>query len=341
MCLSVIINIHNKNNEKFIFLLIFSLCFFSANAQIFSTPGENTPTPGDLLIKTDSSYRWTNVITNYTALETYLKTQNLAYAIGRKYKSDQLWEGYIGLSDGRLYIGNNDQGEGAKVMCRSAWGFASNNTLSAQHKGEWTAIFGDETKVSGTGNPYIPGWSNNFALQAKVDSINSNYAFMRVGIGMRTYAHQGNNFDFAFSTGEGIWFDPNEKIGSDFLASTKAFDGTFRGVVVAKSDGELKLASPAYEPYTAITSTSSPQALVAGDNLINQGSTQATFTFNLPASPVDGYITSISTVNEITVSTISGNGKTIVGTAVTTLPAGSRVAYKYFGGSVDKWIRIQ
>jgi hypothetical protein len=88
------------------------------------------------------------------------------------------------------------------------------------------------------------------------------------------------------------------------------------------------------ESYNTITSTTSPQTLSStrADNLINQGSTQATFTFNLPASPVDGQVCMITYNNAITALTIDGNGNTIVGSAVTTAVIGSQRKFKFYTG---------
>jgi hypothetical protein len=88
------------------------------------------------------------------------------------------------------------------------------------------------------------------------------------------------------------------------------------------------------ELYNTITSTTSPQTLSStrADNLINQGGTQATFTLNLPASPVDGQVCMITYNNAITALTIDGNGNTIVGSAVTTAVAGSQRKFKFYSG---------
>jgi hypothetical protein len=88
------------------------------------------------------------------------------------------------------------------------------------------------------------------------------------------------------------------------------------------------------ELYNTITSTTSPQTLSStrADNLINQGGTQATFTLNMPASPVNGQVCMITYNNAITTLTIDGNGNTIVGSAVTTAVAGSQRKFKFYSG---------
>ena len=91
----------------------------------------------------------------------------------------------------------------------------------------------------------------------------------------------------------------------------------------------------------AVSSPSSPQTLTANvDNLINQGSTQSSFTLKLPASAYDGDEVSITFNNAVTTLTIDGNGNTLSGTAASTAAVGTRLRYKYFG-TASKWIRIQ
>ena len=117
------------------------------------------------------------------------------------------------------------------------------------------------------------------------------------------------------------------KTESGYLASF-ADDGT----VLSKPDNT--------ERYNNITSTTSPVTLsnTVSDNLINQGSTQATFTLNFPASPVDGQVLKITYNNAITTLTLDGNGNTIVGSAVTTGVAGSQRAFKFYTGI--GWIKL-
>jgi hypothetical protein len=100
------------------------------------------------------------------------------------------------------------------------------------------------------------------------------------------------------------------------------------------TDGTLLDVPINTELYNTITSTTSPQTLSStrADNLINQGGTQATFTLNLPASPVDGQVCMITYNNAITTLTIDGNGNTIVGSAVTTAVAGSQRKFKFYTG---------
>lgn len=93
------------------------------------------------------------------------------------------------------------------------------------------------------------------------------------------------------------------------------------------------------ETYSTITSTSSPQTLSStiADNLINQGSTQAMFTFKLPASPIDGQISKLTFANAVTALTIDGNGTTVSGTLPTTASISTHIIFKNYAGV--GWIR--
>ena len=95
-----------------------------------------------------------------------------------------------------------------------------------------------------------------------------------------------------------------------------------------------------HEQYNTVTSTTSPVTLsnTQSDNLINQGSTQASFTLLFPATPSDGQVLSITYNNAITSLTLDGNGNTIVGSAVTTAVPGSQRKFKFYAGI--GWIKI-
>jgi hypothetical protein len=119
---------------------------------------------------------------------------------------------------------------------------------------------------------------------------------------------------------------------------------TSGAVNIMKWTGDGSNANPAFhdiktEPYNTITSTSSPQTLssTTSDNLINQGSTQATFTFNLPASPVDGQVAKLTFVNAVTTLTIDGNGTSTVGTLPTSAMTGTQIIFKNYTGV--GWVR--
>jgi len=95
------------------------------------------------------------------------------------------------------------------------------------------------------------------------------------------------------------------------------------------------------ESYYEINTTTSPATFSSSipDNFVNQGSTQASFTFLFPASPEDGQILSITWGNAISTLTLDGNGNTITGSAVTTAVAGTRRQFKYYA-SAATWIKI-
>jgi hypothetical protein len=114
-------------------------------------------------------------------------------------------------------------------------------------------------------------------------------------------------------------------------------------IATVESSGEVRLLGlvrAKQEAYNEITSTSSPQTLSStySDNLINQGGTQATFTLNMPASPDDGQVCTITFNNAITTLTIDGNGETIVGSAVVTGVPGSQRKFKFYSGI--GWIKL-
>jgi hypothetical protein len=121
--------------------------------------------------------------------------------------------------------------------------------------------------------------------------------------------------------------DSLSKTESDYLAGF-ATDGT-----VIELDRKTV-------PYHEITSTSSPQTFSSTKavNFVNQGSTQTTFTFKMPANPVDGQELYIHWGNVVSTVTLDGNGKTIKGTAVTTATEGSERAFRFFSGC-DCWLK--
>jgi len=108
------------------------------------------------------------------------------------------------------------------------------------------------------------------------------------------------------------------------------------------NSGSSSITPPDYntESYNSVTSTTSPVTLSStkSDNLINQGSTQATFTLKFPASPNDGQVLTITYANAISTLTLDGNGNTIVGSAVTTAVPGSQRKFKFYSGV--GWIKI-
>lgn len=74
--------------------------------------------------------------------------------------------------------------------------------------------------------------------------------------------------------------------------------------------------------------------------VINPAGTLATGTITMPASPVDGMTVTISTTQEITALTLSGNtGKSIGGTQVARFPANSAMQFVYRSANTT-WYRI-
>lgn len=94
--------------------------------------------------------------------------------------------------------------------------------------------------------------------------------------------------------------------------------------------------------YVYLSSTTSPISLSEGisDNFIDQGATQASFTFILPLYPIDGQIVTLTFNNAVTSLTIDGNGRTILGTNPTSSAVGDRFSFKYYK-KIDAWFRIQ
>jgi hypothetical protein len=112
------------------------------------------------------------------------------------------------------------------------------------------------------------------------------------------------------------------------------------GVLTATASAPTQILA---ESYNRITSTSSPQPFSStiSDNIVDQGGTQASFTFDFPASPVDGQVLTVTWNNAISTVTLNGNGNTIVGTAVTTAVAGTQRKFKYCGTcTTPVWIKI-
>lgn len=91
--------------------------------------------------------------------------------------------------------------------------------------------------------------------------------------------------------------------------------------------------------YSLLSSTTSPADLSShkADNLISQGGTQASFTFNLPYPPFNGQISNLTFNNAITTLTIDGGGKTINGVIPGNAAIGDRIYFKFYS-IIDAWI---
>lgn len=154
-----------------------------------------------------------------------------------------------------------------------------------------------------------------------------------------------------YSDGAGEMNWEFETSGASGTTSVKAQDGTFSVITsggnmslsagVANEVAVVGLLRAKQEAYYEINSTSSPQTFSStySDNYVNQGGTQASFTFLFPASPEDGQILMITWGNAISAVTLDGNGNTITGTAVTTAVAGTRRMFKFYASS-NKWEKI-
>jgi len=154
--------------------------------------------------------------------------------------------------------------------------------------------------------------------------------------------------------------------GSIFSADTLPLNGDLtgnserakvkklQGVEIATTeptDGQMLIYSGTslkYEPslpraaqsYNTITGLISPIELsnTKADNFINQGSTRATFTFSLPGSVTDGFVSRMVFNNAVTSLTInSADASSIFGTVPVTASAYSVFTFKFYTGI--GWIR--
>jgi hypothetical protein len=154
--------------------------------------------------------------------------------------------------------------------------------------------------------------------------------------------------------------------GSIFSADTLPLNGDLtgnserakvkklQGVEVSTSepiDGQMLIYSGTslkYEPslpkpnqtYNTITGTLAPIELsgTKTDNFINQGGTQATFTFSLPGSVSDGFVSRLVFNNAVTSLTInSADAASIFGTVPITASAYAVYTFKFYTGI--GWIR--
>jgi hypothetical protein len=154
--------------------------------------------------------------------------------------------------------------------------------------------------------------------------------------------------------------------GSIFSADTLPLNGDLtgnserakvkklQGIEVATTeplDGQMLIYSGTslkYEPslprasqsYNTITGTVGPISLSStkSDNFINQGSTQASFTFSLPASPADGFISRLVFNNAVTTLTINTtDSSSVFGSVPTTTARYGVYTFKFYTGT--GWIR--
>lgn len=219
-------------------------------------------------------------------------------------------------------------GGGSSLMQKSSghWGvqFTPEFTLSGHYISDKTPIFLQNTGTTGTGFTF-----ENALLEVKqagvsiisIPTLNASPTIRFINSALK---NDGSTAKINITT------ETTNAVGdyTDLNNNAKVF---LRALSLA-STGITQ------EGYINQTSTSSPLTLSVGDNLINQGSTQATFTFNLPGSPVDGQRCRLVFVNQVTACTVAGG--TILGASVTTALAGDVFEYKYFTNA-STWIKVK
>jgi len=130
-----------------------------------------------------------------------------------------------------------------------------------------------------------------------------------------------------------------QKLQGVEIATTEPLDGQmliYSGVT-SKYEPSLPRAS---QLYNTITGTLGPIELSSTktDNFIDQGGTQSTFTFSLPGSVSDGFVSRLVFNNIVTTLTIdSADATPIFGTVPTTAPRYSVFTFKYY--SSLGWVR--
>jgi len=201
--------------------------------------------------------------------------------------------------------GTKEAADLTKTQSNYIAGFATDGTVLDLKLGTGLAISGGELVATGGGS------GGNSIL----DSL---------GNGSITIDADGNSLEF--DDLDSLRFTTTG--GNEISINDTEF--TVLGLVKAKQ-----------EAYYEITSTSSPQTFsnTYSDNFVNQGGTQASFTFLFPATPADGQILCMTWNNAISVVTLDGNGNTLTGTAVTTAVAGTRRMFKFYAAS-STWVKI-
>lgn len=251
---------------------------------------------------------------------------------------------------------NLSPGSGDKIMLWST-GTPSFVSTSSFANGIYS---GSGTLSQTTTRARIPDNGNLLFSQLFNSSADSMYLFFRnngggersFGFGLTDTLSGGYSKAEFSADGSGVmnWeFSTSDGVFGN--TTVKAFEGDLDFSV---NTGNIGLTTPVgseirmtglvrakQEAYYEINSTSSPQTFsnTYSDNYVNQGSTQASFTFLFPASPEDGQILMITWGNAISAVTLDGNGNTITGTAVTTATAGTRRMFKFYGSS-NEWVKI-
>ena len=319
------------------------------NASALGTNGQGEIIPVQMIIPpysfslqgwaTDGTPSWSRTFAGTQVARDFLETNTYYYGTIVDYDNNGNWISGYGVADNRgqffdMFNYENIAGHSIYGRLLSGRGNANLGVLPAQEGDLDNGLYFGQ-KVSGAGDSISGGYSYNFVMVGdNIDSVNTNFIF--------------NNFRFKqnlTSTGNKqnvLSFLHNGDIEINRYGSSKSFQTDYTGILGTTNTGLVRRIDPNHlvnnSSFATVTSTSSPQTVVKGDNLIKQGSTQASFTFNLPASPTSGDIVHLTFLNEVTALTISGNGNPITQTA-TTAPAGSRVSYKYYGA--DGWVQIQ
>lgn len=93
--------------------------------------------------------------------------------------------------------------------------------------------------------------------------------------------------------------------------------------------------------YNAVVTDTAKYTLKYGLNVIKHAATVATDSLFLPKTPRNGDWVKVVYGSTATSLKVLGNGKTILGTAVSTASAGVDLLYEFFGGAIDAWIRTE
>lgn len=254
-------------------------------------------------------------------------------------------------------VGADGDGDLGRIIIGTGLSFLS-GTLSATGTADGNGIYtGSGSLASHTTRALVPITGNLMFSQRYNSNSDSMYFHFINGLngdrilrgGLTDTMSTGySKFEFYQDAGNevmGYKLSTQDGFGSTLIRAEEDFvliTASGRVAIEAALDNEVQIfgmVRAKQEAYNEITSTSSPQTLsnVYADNLINQGGTQATFTFNLPASPEDGQISTATYNNAVTVLTYNGNGESIIGTAPTAATAGEQHKFKFY--TSIGWIR--
>ena len=259
------------------------------------------------------------------------------------------FRGTFGKAD-TVFFSVNDQYMGLDTVSRAGGNYASNRSIflafnpdgSYQSAGHAIGTDGE----TGTGVPVLSGEQNaSYRIGKLINSgglTTHEFSALYMPVSWSKVTDAGGAMDYVVlgevlklsaSMAQLYNYGTGTKEAADLSKTESAYIAKFAtdGTLIEKPDNT--------ERYNTITSTTSPVTLSStiADNLINQGSTQATFTFRLPASPVNGQISKATFANAVTVLTIDGNGTTVTGTLPTTVNTGQQIIFKNYTGL--GWVR--